>query len=124
MPTSASCYAIPTELRRQRFRRFEFHGINHQHISETVAKQWQQQGKDPSQLRLISAHLEAGASLAAIRGGSFIDTTLGFTPLEGMVMATRSGSVDPGLLLALMRRGYNADQIASILQEQSGLKGL
>jgi len=49
---------------------------------------------------------------------------LGFTPLEGMVMATRSGSVDPGLLLALMRRGYNADQIASILQEQSGLKGL
>ena len=124
LPTSASSYAIPTELRRQGFRRFGFHGINHQHVSETVAKQWQQRGKDPSQLRLISAHLGAGASLAAIRGGSCIDTTMGFTPLEGLVMATRSGSVDPGLLLALMRKGYSADQIASILQEQSGLKGL
>ena len=124
LPASASSYAIPKELRCEGFRRFGFHGINHQHISETVAKQWRDHGKDPSQLRLISAHLGAGASLAAIRGGVCIDTTMGYTPLEGLVMATRSGSVDPGLLLALMRKGYSNDQIASLLQEQSGLKGL
>jgi len=124
LPASASSYAIPTELRCGGFRRFGFHGINHQHVSESVARQWREQGKDPAQLRLISAHLGAGASLAAIRGGICIDTTMGYTPLEGLVMATRSGSVDPGLLLDLMRKGYSADQIASILQEQSGLKGL
>ena len=65
-------------------------------MAESVAKQWRQQGRNPAQLRLISAHLGAGASLAAIKGGVCIDTTMGFTPLEGLVMATRSGSVDPG----------------------------
>ena len=106
------------------FRRFGFHGINHQHVAESVAEQWRRQGRDPGQLRLISAHLGAGASLAAIKGGICIDTTMGFTPLEGLVMATRSGSIDPGLLLELMREGYSADAMADILQKESGLKGL
>ena len=66
----------------------------------------------------------AGASLAAIKGGVCIDTTMGFSPLEGLVMATRSGSIDPGLLLELMREGYSADAMADILQQESGLKGL
>ena len=124
LPAFASCYAIPSELRRRGFRRFGFHGINHQHVAETVAEQWRRQGKDPSELRLISAHLGAGASLAAIKGGVCIDTTMGFTPLDGLVMATRCGSLDPGILLALMRDGTSADQLAATLQEQSGLKGL
>ena len=124
LPAAASTYAIPQALRAKGFRRFGFHGINHQHVAESVAEQWRQQGRDPAQLRLISAHLGAGASLAAIKGGICIDTTMGFTPLEGLVMATRSGSIDPGLLLELMREGYNADAMADMLQQESGLKGL
>ena len=112
LPAAAYTYAIPSDFRNKGFRRFGFHGINHQHVSETVAAQWLKQGKDPSQLRLISAHLGAGASLAAVKGGRCIDTTMGYTPLEGLVMATRSGNVDPGLLLELMREGYSEDEMA------------
>ena len=124
LPAAAYTYAIPSDFRNKGFRRFGFHGINHQHVSETLAAQWLKQGKDPSQLRLISAHLGAGASLAAVKGGRCIDTTMGYTPLEGLVMATRSGNVDPGLLLELMREGYSEDEMARILQKESGLKGL
>ena len=108
-------------MRNKGFRRFGFHGINHQHVAEAVAQQWRAQGKDPSTLRLISAHLGAGASLATIRGGCCIDTTMGYTPLEGLVMATRSGTVDPGLMLELMREGFSADALATMLQKESGL---
>ncbi len=124
LPAAASTYALPLELRHKGFRRFGFHGINHQHVAETVAAQWQQQGRDPEQLRLISAHLGAGASLAAIQGGVCIDTTMGYTPLEGLVMASRCGSVDPGLLLELMREGMGEAELADLLQKQAGLKGL
>ena len=124
LPAAASTYALPLELREKGFRRFGFHGINHQHVAETMAAQWQQQGRDPEQLRLISAHLGAGASLAAIKGGICIDTTMGYTPLEGLVMATRSGNIDPGLLLELMREGMGEAELASLLQKQAGLKGL
>ena len=124
LPAAASTYALPLELREKGFRRFGFHGINHQHVAETMAAQWQQQGRDPEQLRLISAHLGAGASLAAIKGGICIDTTMGYTPLEGLVMATRSGNIDPGLLLALMREGMGEAELANLLQNQAGLKGL
>ena len=124
LPAAASTYALPLELREKGFRRFGFHGINHQHVAETMAAQWQQQGRDPEQLRLISAHLGAGASLAAIKGGVCIDTTMGYTPLEGLVMASRSGSVDPGLLLELMREGVGEAELANLLQKQAGLKGL
>tara|TARA_B100002052_G_scaffold197293_1_gene180008 strand:+ start:335 stop:1099 length:765 start_codon:yes stop_codon:yes gene_type:complete len=124
LPAAAYTYTIPSDFRNKGFRRFGFHGINHQHVSETVAAQWLKQGKDPSQLRLISAHLGAGASLAAVKGGRCIDTTMGYTPLEGLVMATRSGNVDPGLLLELMREGYSEDEMARILQKETGLQGL
>ena len=121
---AAYSYAIPAEFRRDGFRRFGFHGINHQHVAESVAQQWAEQGRDPSELRLISAHLGAGSSLAAVKGGVCIDTTMGYTPLEGLVMATRSGTLDPGLVLELVRRGYSETAIAEILQKNSGLKGL
>ena len=74
LPAAATTYAIPQPFRAQGFRRFGFHGINHQHVAESVAEQWRQQDRDPAQLRLISAHLGAGASLAAIKGGICIDT--------------------------------------------------
>ena len=124
LPAAASTYALPAELRQRGLRRFGFHGINHQHVAETVAAQWQQQGRDANTLRLISAHLGAGASLAAIKGGICIDTTMGYTPLEGLVMASRSGSVDPGLLLELLREGMGEAELADLLQKQAGLKGL
>ena len=124
LPEAAHTYALPERLRQQGLRRYGFHGINHQHVAEQVAKRWTRDNKDSSELRLISTHLGAGASLAAVKGGRCIDTTMGYTPLEGLVMATRSGSVDPGLILDLMHRGTSEDEIAHLLQHQSGLKGL
>ena len=124
LPEAARTYALSETLREQGFRRYGFHGLNHQHVSETVQELWQAKGHAPDQLRLISAHLGAGASLAAIKGGVCIDTTMGYTPLEGLVMASRSGTVDPGVLLALMRQGMDANSISDQLQQQSGLKGL
>ena len=124
LPAAASTYAIPQQLRGKGFRRFGFHGINHQHVAESVAEQWRQQGRDPASLRLISAHLGAGASLATIRGGCCIDTTMGYTPLDGLVMATRSGSLDPGVLLELLDQGVSVEELRTGLQQRSGLLGL
>ena len=113
LPEAAYSYAIPQALRRQGYRRFGFHGINHQHVAE--------QAPGP---RLISVHLGAGCSVTAIAGGQCIDTSMGFTPMEGLVMATRSGSIDPGLLLALLQTGLDASDLAETLNHQSGLAGL
>lgn len=124
LPEAARTYALPKDLRQQGLRRYGFHGINHQHVAEQVSEHWRQQGRDPSQLRLISAHLGAGASLAAVKGGECIDTTMGFTPLEGLVMETRSGSIDPGLILELVRQGYSEEDLSGVLQSESGMKGL
>ncbi|MGB7565053.1 MAG: acetate kinase [Prochlorococcaceae cyanobacterium] len=120
LPEAAFTYALPARWRAQGLRRFGFHGLNHQHVSETVAARL----GHPSHLRLISCHLGAGCSLAAIQAGCSIDTTMGYTPLEGLVMASRSGSVDPGLLLHLMREGLHPDQIDHALSRESGLLGL
>ncbi len=82
-------------------------------------------GGDPASLRIITCHLGSGASLAAVRGGKSIDTTMGFTPLEGLMMGSRSGSVDPGILIYLLRQhSYTADQLEDILYKQSGLRGV
>jgi len=124
LPEAARTYAIPKNLRDQGLHRYGFHGINHQHVSEYVANHWRKKGGEASQLRLISAHLGAGASLAAVKGGYCIDTTMGFTPLEGLVMETRSGSIDPGLILELIRQGFCETELSRLLQYESGLKGL
>jgi acetate kinase len=113
LPRAAFTYAIPAAWRAEGLRRFGFHGLNHQHVSEVVAVP-----------RLISCHLGAGCSLAAVRNGVSIDTTMGFTPLEGLVMASRSGSVDPGLLLDRLRQGMSAAELDHALQQESGLRGL
>jgi acetate kinase len=103
-------------------RRYGFHGISHGYAARRAAQLLE---RDPASLRLITCHLGSGASLAAVRGGQSIDTTMGFTPLDGLMMGSRSGSVDPGILVYLLREhGYTADQLDDILYQQSGLLGV
>ena len=123
LPPEAATYAIPAEWRRQGLRRFGFHGLSHQHVAEVVAARFPQAAAAPP-LRLISCHLGAGCSLCAIKAGRSIDTTMGFTPLEGLVMATRSGSVDPGLLLHQLRSGLSVEELDQALNGRSGLLAL
>jgi acetate kinase len=103
-------------------RRYGFHGISHGYAARRAA---QLLGRDPSGLRIVTCHLGSGASLAAVRDGKSVDTTMGFTPLDGLMMGSRSGSVDPGILVYLLREhSYTADQFDDILYKQSGLLGI
>jgi acetate kinase len=122
LPDAAFVYPGPYEWLAQGIRRFGFHGINHQYCAERTA---QLLGKDLSSLRLVSCHLGNGCSLAAIRHGESIDTTMGFTPLDGLMMGTRSGSVDPGILTYLMRaQNLTGETLDDLLNKQSGLLGI
>lgn len=121
LPLSAAVYPIPYEYYEQGIRRYGFHGINHQYCATRTAQLLQ---RDLKSLRLITCHLGNGCSLAAIEEGTSIDTTMGFTPLEGLMMGSRSGSVDPGILIHLLRQGINADKLDEILNKASGLKGI
>jgi acetate kinase len=123
LPAEAASYAIPADWRRQGLRRFGFHGLSHQHVAEAVAAR-RPSVDSANPLRLISCHLGAGCSLCAIAGGRSVDTTMGFTPLEGLVMATRCGSVDPGLLLHQLRRGLSVEELDQALNTRSGLLAL
>jgi acetate kinase len=115
LPPAAATYALPREWReRYGVRRFGFHGLSHAYASGRAAAR-----------RVVTCHLGAGASLCAVLDGRSVDTTMGFTPLEGLVMATRSGSVDPGLLLWLQQHeGLTVDAMADALEHESGLAGL
>jgi acetate kinase len=123
IPDAAATYALPREWRdRWPIRRFGFHGLSHAYAARRTAELLE---RPAGQLRVVTCHLGAGASLAAVEGGRSVDTTMGFTPLEGLVMATRSGSVDPGLVLWLEQHGgLMAYELASALEERSGLLGL
>jgi acetate kinase len=123
MPARASTYAVPREWReRWAIRRFGFHGLSHSWASRRAAEML---ATPPERLRVVTAHIGAGASLAAVSAGRSVDTTMGFTPMEGLVMATRSGSVDPGLVLWLLRHGgLSVDQVEDALEHESGLRGL
>jgi acetate kinase len=122
MPPEATTYALPASWREMGVRRYGFHGLSHAYSARRVASVL---GVEPDGLRLVSCHLGAGASLCAVHSGRSVDTTMGFTPLEGLVMATRSGSVDPGLVLWLQRqRGLSADEVSDGLERGSGLLGL
>ena len=116
IPAAAATYALPSEWRRRwAIRRYGFHGLSHSYVARVVGPE----------ARIVSCHLGAGASLCAIRDGRSVDTTMGFTPLEGLVMATRSGSVDPGLILWLEEHaGLSPAELATGLEQQSGLLGL
>jgi len=124
MPAAAALYALPAAWTAQYggLRRFGFHGLSHAYAARRAA---QLLGRDPTSLRLVTSHLGAGASLAAVSGARSVDTTMGFTPLEGLVMATRSGSVDPGLVLWLLQDGrLHTDEVADGLDRSAGLAGL
>src|SRR3954453_3381377 len=123
LPEAARTYALPWDwIERHGLRRYGFHGLNHGYVARRAAALLEQ---PLSALRIVSCHLGAGASLCAIVSGRSVDTTMGFTPLEGLVMATRSGSVDPGLLLWLERHaGLSADELDDALEHRSGLAGL
>jgi acetate kinase len=120
MPAEASTYALPQDwTERWGLRRYGFHGLSHAYA---VGRAAELVGRSPA--RVVSCHLGAGASLCAVRDGVSVDTTMGFTPLEGLVMATRSGSVDPGLLLWLLDRGVPPRELSDALEHRSGLAGL
>ena len=123
IPAEAATYALPADwTRRWGVRRFGFHGLSHAYAARRAAELV---GADPAGLRIVTCHLGAGASLAAVRGGHSVDTTMGYTPLEGLVMATRSGDVDPGLLLwAQDELGLSARELSDVLTRESGLLGL
>jgi acetate kinase len=123
IPAAAATYAVPASWReRWPLRRYGFHGLSHAYASHRAAELL---GRTAEELRLVTAHLGAGASLAAVRGGRSVETTMGFTPLEGLAMATRSGSVDPGLLLWVQRHGgLGAEEVERALERESGLLGL
>ena len=122
LPESAAVYPGPFEWLAQGIRRYGFHGINHQYCAERTA---QLLGRDLHSLKLVTCHLGNGCSLAAIRDAGSIDTTMGFTPLEGLMMGTRSGSVDPAILTYLMREGpLTAEQLDDLLNTKSGLLGI
>jgi acetate kinase len=124
LPPAAATYALPLDwIRRFGLRRFGFHGLSHAYASRRAVQLSKDQ--DAKRHRVVTCHLGAGSSLAAVKGGVCVDTTMGFTPLEGLVMAMRSGSVDPGLLVWLQRHGGMAvDEVSDGLEFRSGLAGL
>jgi acetate kinase len=122
IPPAAALYPGPYDWQDKGIRRYGFHGINHEYCSKRAA---QMLGRDISQLRIVSSHLGNGCSLTAIAGGKSVDTTMGFTPLEGLMMGTRSGSIDPGILTYLLREtGISGQEIDDILNQRSGLLGI
>jgi acetate kinase len=122
LPRRAREYALPRELSaRLGLRRYGFHGTSHAFVAQ-VAADWLR--TDLARLRLVSCHLGSGASVAAIEFGRSIDTSMGLTPLEGLVMATRGGDLDPGIVLALLRSGLNVEAVDQLLNHQAGLMGL
>jgi acetate kinase len=122
LPLAAAVYPGPYGWFERGIRRYGFHGINHQYCSERAA---QLLGKDLNSIRLVSCHLGNGCSLAAIDGGRSVDTTMGLTPLEGLMMGTRSGSVDPSILTYLMRENAaDGQRLDELLNNESGLLGI
>ena len=119
---AAYTYAGPFEWLQQGIRRYGFHGISHRYASHRAARML---GGSEEALRVVTCHLGSGCSLAAVLGGRSVDTTMGFTPLDGVPMATRSGAIDPGILIHLLRRhGHTADSLDELLNRDAGLAGL
>ncbi|MBR6022502.1 MAG: acetate kinase [Kiritimatiellae bacterium] len=123
MPPKAYLYAVPLEwYKKYRLRKYGFHGTSHKFIAAATARYL---GKAPEDTNLISLHLGNGCSIAAIRGGKCVDTTMGVTPLEGLMMGTRSGDIDPSALEYIMdQTGMDIHQMLTALNKKSGLKGV
>ncbi|MDO5066032.1 MAG: acetate kinase [Propionibacteriaceae bacterium] len=122
LPAESYTYAIPAELARTHgLRRYGFHGTSHDYVSKQAA---QFLGRPIEELKLIVCHLGNGASISAIDGGVAVDTSMGLTPLQGLVMGTRSGDIDPGVFKFLAGQGMSVDEIDTMLNKQSGMAGL
>jgi acetate kinase len=122
LPSAAAVYPGPYAWFERGIRRYGFHGINHQYCTDRAAQLLK---RDLPSLKVVSCHLGNGCSLAAIAGGRSLDTTMGFTPLDGLMMGTRSGSVDPSILTYLMRESsLTGDQLDDMLNKKSGLLGI
>ena len=121
IPDAARAYGGPHRWLDAGLRKYGFHGLSHEHATTRSAALL---GRAPTDLRLVTCHLGGGCSLAAVDHGRSVDTTMGFTPLDGLVMATRSGAVDPGLLLHLLREGMPVEELDDTLERHSGLLGL
>ena len=121
IPEKAFTYCLPESLRKKYgFRRFGFHGISHEYVAQQAAKKIK---KPFNSLKIITCHLGGGASITAIKKGKAIDTSMGFTPLEGLMMMTRSGDIDPGILIELTKH-FSSQKIDEILNKLSGIKGI
>ena len=122
IPAHAFMYALPLELYREdKIRRYGFHGISHQNVSRTAAEFLK---SAPDNLNLITCHLGNGCSITAVKGGRSLDTSMGLTPLEGLVMGTRCGDMDPAIVLHLMEhKGLTLSQVRNILNKKSGCWG-
>lgn len=122
LPPAAYLYGIPRELyERFRIRRYGFHGTSHRYVANQAIAYAK---RSVDNTNVVSCHLGNGASITAIRNGKSVDTSMGFTPLEGLVMGTRSGDLDPAILFFLMERGYAASDLNRMLNKESGLLGL
>lgn len=123
MPSSAYMYSLPYEYyEKYAVRRYGFHGTSHKYVSQRASEMI---GRPIEELRLISCHIGNGASITAIKGGKSIDTSMGFTPLAGVTMGTRSGDVDPALIPYIMEKtGTTADEVLDVLNKKSGILGL
>jgi acetate kinase len=123
MPRKAFLYGIPYSLYSQyRIRRYGFHGTSHLYVADRASALL---GRDPSELKLVTCHLGNGCSMAAIDGGVSVDTTMGFTPLEGLLMGTRSGDIDASIILYIMgKEGLSLSEAGTLLNKHSGLQGI
>jgi acetate kinase len=122
MPPSSFIYPLPYDLyTKHNIRRYGFHGTSHHFVAKEASKYLK---KDLNTLNLITLHLGNGASATAIQNGKSIDTSMGFTPLEGLMMGTRSGDIDPAIIFYLHSLGFSIEQINTILHKESGLKGV
>ena len=123
MPKEAFLYALPYELYAENgIRKYGFHGTSHMYVSNKVAEVM---GRDIKDLKIVTCHLGNGASLCAVKNGVSVDTTMGFTPLDGIVMGTRSGSIDPAIVLYLVNElNYTVDDVNTLLNKKSGVLGI
>ena len=123
MPEEAYIYALPYELyKKHGIRKYGFHGTSHKYVSEKAAEMI---GKDIKDLKIITCHLGNGASIAAIKNGKSIDTSMGFTPLEGIAMGTRCGSIDPAIVTFLIKElNLSVSEVNEILNKKSGVFGI
>ncbi len=122
MPAAAYTYAIPREIaEKNQIRRYGFHGTSHHYVALTAAERL---GRRLDEVNLITVHLGNGCSITAVQRGRVADTSMGLTPLEGLVMGTRCGDIDPAVVLLLRRLGYSLDEVDRLLNKASGLRGL